>query len=173
MTQTHRVFATGESYDNRNGLNTQVATGRASDYGYRMDLSYTPGTGRVVDGGWSIERLGGRQQQLFQVPGWPVFGGEDFNSHASKVGGYGQMRWVVGPVTVTPGARVDRFELTHDWFVSPWLQTDWQAAANVTFVFNAGLHHQFPELAQIAGRRGNAGVRPQRATPSMPVSKAG
>jgi outer membrane receptor protein involved in Fe transport len=31
-------------------------------------------------------------------------------------------------------------------------------------VFNAGLHHQFPDFAQIVGRRGDPGLHPERAT---------
>ena len=75
------------------------------------------------------------------------------------------MHWTVGPLTVTPGARVDRFGLTDDWSVSPWLQADWQASPDLTVVVNAGLHHQFPEFAEMVGRRGDAGLRPERATP--------
>lgn len=108
--------------------------------------------------------MGERQQLAVVVPGWPIFGGDDFDSRANNVGAYGQMHWAVGPVTVTPGARVDRFGLTGDSVVSPWLQADWQASANLTFVANAGLHHQLPEFTELAGRRGDAGLRPERAT---------
>ena len=93
VTLTQRMFLTGESYDNRNGLNAPVAMGRATDYGYRMDLGYIPGAGRVFEAGWSFERLGARQQHAFQVPGWHIVGGEDFESHAQKVGAYGQLHW--------------------------------------------------------------------------------
>lgn len=75
------------------------------------------------------------------------------------------MHWTAGPVIVTPGARVDRFGLTDGWFVSPWLQADWQASPALTVVFNAGLHHQFPEFGETVGRRGQAGLHPERATP--------
>ena len=162
---THRVFLTGESYDNRDGLDAQVGTGRAADSGYRMDLGYTAGTGRVFEGGWSIERLESREQHAFQVPGWPIFGGEDFDSHAVKVGGYGQLAWTVRSVTLTPGGRIDRYGLTDDWSVSPWLQVDWRASPDLTVAFNTGLHHQFPEFAEVVGRRGQAGLHPERATP--------
>ena len=162
-TITQRAFVTGESYENRNGLNTTVAEGRATDSGYRMDLALTSGASRVFEAGWSLERLGARQQQISQVPGWHIFGGEDFASHAQKVGAYGQLHWAFGPLTVTPGARVDRFGLTGDWTASPWLQADWQASTNLRVVLNAGLHHQFPEFVQVVGRRGDADLRPERA----------
>jgi outer membrane cobalamin receptor len=97
------------------------------------------------------------------VPGWRILGGEDFDAQAASAGGYGQMRWTVGRLTLTPGARVDRSGLIDDWVVSPWLQTDWQIPADLTLVFGAGLHHQFPEFAQVVGRRGQEGLSPERA----------
>ena len=165
FTVTHRAFMTGESYDNRNAANVTVGTGRASDSGYRMDLGYTPREGQLLEGGWSLERLGTRQQQAFAVPGWPILGGEDFRAAASKLGAYAQLHWTRGAVTVTPGARVDRFGLTGDWAISPWLQAEWQASNNLTVSANTGLHHQFPEFVEVAGRRGRPELRPEQSFP--------
>ena len=52
---THRVFLTGESYDNRDGWARRWGPGGATDYGYRMDLGYTPGT-RPGLRGWLVDR---------------------------------------------------------------------------------------------------------------------
>ena len=165
LTVTHRAFMTGESYDNRNARDVSVGNGRASDSGYRMDLGYTPGEGELFEGGWSLERLGTRQQQAFAVPGWPILGGEDFHAAASKVGAYAQLHWTRGAFTVTPGARVDRFGLTGDSALSPWLQAEWQASSNLTVSANTGIHHQFPDYVELAGRRGRSGLRPERSFP--------
>jgi outer membrane receptor for ferrienterochelin and colicin len=99
----------------------------------------------------------------FETPRWSILGGEDFDAHAGTVGGYGQMRWTLGRVTLTPGTRVDWSGLVDRWVASPWLQADWQVPARLTLVFNAGLHHQFPEFAQVVGTRGQAGLSPERA----------
>jgi hypothetical protein len=160
---THRLFFLGDSYDNHNGLNVAVAEGHARDYGYRVDAVYSPGSGRLVEAGLSAQRLSERQLNAFEIPGWRILGGEDFDARATTVGGYGQMRWTRGRVTLTPGARVDRSGLIDDWVVSPWLQADWQVPANLTLVFGAGLHHQFPEFAQVVGTRGQTGLAPERA----------
>jgi hypothetical protein len=107
--------------------------------------------------------MGQEQHHLFDVPGWRILGGEDFDTATFAAGAYGQVRWTHGNVTVTPGARADRFGLTGNWVASPWLQVEWQRAAGVTLVAGTGVYHQFPEIAQIAGRRGNAALGPERA----------
>ena len=113
--------------------------------------------------GFSAQRLSERQLNAFEIPGWRILGGEDFDAHASSVGGYGQMRWTMGRVTFTPGTRIDYSGLADQWVGSPWLQADWQVPGDLTVVFGAGLHHQFPEFAQVVGRRGQAGLDPERA----------
>ena len=96
MTLTHRLFLTGETYDNRNGLDEPVATGRVTDLGYRTDVAFVPAATRAVEAGWSIERLRTREQQAFRVPVWPIFGGEDFDARTTMVGAYGQVHRTVG-----------------------------------------------------------------------------
>jgi hypothetical protein len=160
---TQRLFVTGEAYNNRNGLDAQVADGDGSDLGYRMDVSFGANPSLQYDAGVSIERIGARELLAFRVPGWHVTGGDDFSTHTSTTGAYGQMRWTRGPVTITPGTRVDRFGATSDWTASPWLQASWQASPRLTFIGNTGLQHQFPELFQVAGRRGRADLDPERA----------
>ena len=163
LTLTQRAFVTGESYDNRNGLDAQVATGHGADYGYRVDLQYSSRAGQLFEAGASVERLAADEQLVFGVPGWHITGGQDFASHALKGGAYGQMQWNRGAVTVTPGARFDRFELTDDWTGSPWLQVAWQPRSTLIVSLDAGLHHQFPEFSQLVGRRGDPTLRPARA----------
>lgn len=161
---TQRAFATGESYANRTGADAPVADGRATQAGYRLDLRRVAG-GALVEAGGSVERLTERQRLAFQVPGWDLFGGEDFTAGATRLGAYGLARWFIGALTVSPGARVDRVSLVPGAVVSPWLQVEWRRASAVGVVFNAGLRHQFPEINELVGRRGQPGLRPERAMP--------
>jgi hypothetical protein len=161
---TQRVFATGESYANRNGADVAVATGRAKEAGYRLDLRRVVGRA-LVEAGGSVERLAERQQLAFRVPGWDRFGDEDFASAATRAGSYGLARWFVGRLTVSPGARVDRDSLVAGWAASPWLQVEWRPTAPVAVVFNAGRRHQFPAFNELVGRRGHSELRPERARP--------
>jgi outer membrane receptor for ferrienterochelin and colicin len=117
----------------------------------------------VFEAGGSIERLGAREQLVFRVPGWHITGGEDFDAHAAKAGAYGQVRLSAGAFRVTPGVRVERVGLTDDWAASPWLQADWPASSKIALLFNAGLHHQAPEFAQVVGRRGDPNLGLERA----------
>lgn len=162
VTVTHQVFATGESYRNDTGQRTTAARGLARNAGYRLDSGFTPSAGRFIEAGLSVERGREDEHHAFRVPGWPILGGEDFNRSTTTAGAYGQMHWTQGAFTVTPGVRVDRFALTDDWVSSPWLQLEWRSAAGLTLVGGAGLAYQFPEIAQLVGRRGNPQLRPER-----------
>jgi outer membrane cobalamin receptor len=159
---TSRLFFTGETFENRNAADEQVAEGRATDFGLRMDFSAAVAN-RLFEAGASFERLDARQKLAFRVPGYHVIGGEDFTAATHEVGLYGQARWAFGPARLTMGTRVDHFGLTDDWVASPWLLADWQAGARLRLRLGAGLHHQFPEIAQVVGRRGDPGLDPEQA----------
>ena len=165
LTVTHRLFVTGESYDNRDGLDDQVATGRSVDTGYRADATYAPTPTRVVEVGGSIERRATGALHAIQIPGWAILGGEDFSARATNTGGYAQMHWAVGPLTVTPGARIDRFGLIHQWVASPWFLAEVQASERVAIELGVGRHHQSPEFDEVVGRRGTPSLGPLSASP--------
>ena len=160
---THQAFVVGESYRNDTGEGMPVGQGRGRDRGYRMDVGFSPGSGSLVEAGFSVEREGQGQHHVFRVPGWRILGGEDFDTATVAAGAYGQVRWTRGNVTITPGTRADRFGLTDSWVASPWLQVEWQRPAGVTLVAGAGVYHQFPGIAQVVGRRGHSGLGPERA----------
>ena len=54
VTLTHRLFLLGDSYENHNGLNVDVARGHARDYGYRVDSSTA--LARTVSSRWASPR---------------------------------------------------------------------------------------------------------------------
>ena len=162
-TLTHQAFAAGESYRNDTGQRVTAGRGLSREFGYRADLGFSATPGRFVETGLSIEWNRQAQHHAFRVPGWPILGGEEFDRADATTGAYAQVHWMYGHLTLTPGVRVDRFALTGDWTSSPWLQAEWQAPAGLTLVAGAGLAHQFPEIAQLVGHRGDANLRPGRS----------
>ncbi len=50
----------------------------------------------------------------------------EFGGRATRTGGFAQLRWTAGPLTLVPGARADRWSLTGETTTSPWLQGDWK-----------------------------------------------
>ncbi len=160
---THQMFVVGESYRNDTGESVTVGRGHGRDAGYRMDVGFSPGTGRFIEAGASVLRERQGRHQAFRVPGWRILGGEDFDRATTSAGAYGQIHWTRGNVTITPGARIDRFGLNGEWATSPWLQVEWQRPAGLTLVAGAGVQHQFPEIAQIVGGRGAPELRTERA----------
>jgi len=87
----------------------------------------------------------------------------------------------VGPVTLTPGLRVDALLLEgnhvvppignvptvgwsrFEWSADPRLQLRWQAHARVAVVAAGGLYHQPPDVTDLGARFGNPTLAPARA----------
>jgi hypothetical protein len=79
---------------------------------------------------------------------------------------YAQVRIDVHPrVTVTPGGRLDRWNLTGSRKASPWINAEWRVAEGTRVRGGTGLYRQFPDLDQVFGiHGGGVGLRPERAT---------
>jgi hypothetical protein len=162
VTLTHQAFAAGEAYRNDTGQRVTAGHGLARDAGYRVDLGFTAATGGLVEAGASIERNRAARHHAFRVPGWRILGGEDFDRSTSTAGAYGQLHWTLRNLTVTPGVRVDRFALTRQVVASPWLQAEWRVPAGLTLTAGSGLAHQFPEIGEVVGHRGDSSLQPER-----------
>lgn len=87
----------------------------------------------------------------------------DFQGHATRSGGYAQVRLTAGPVTFIPGARVDHWTLTDETTASPWLQGEWQLSKAMTLRGGSGIYRQFPDFEQVIGTLGLPGADAQRA----------
>jgi outer membrane cobalamin receptor len=70
----------------------------------------------------------------------------------------------VGSSTVTGGARVDRWTLTNNTQVSPWLSIAWPLTDAVTVRAGGGIYRQDPTLLQTHGVRGARELWPEHAS---------
>lgn len=163
VTLSHRLYVTGESYDNRSGIGVRAASGDHRNVGYRLDVRVASTPTALLEIGGSVERLSGGARHADRVPGWQILGGEDMASAATKVGVYAHARWTHKRWTVSPGSRADRFGLVDRTVVSPWVSAEFAVTPALTVVGGAGVHHQWPEFEAVAGRRGSHALRPARA----------
>jgi hypothetical protein len=62
-----------------------------------------------------------------------------------------------------PGVRADRWSLTGQSTVSPWLQTEWRAPGGRIFRAAGGVYQQFTDFEQTIGALGRMGLPPERA----------
>ena len=87
----------------------------------------------------------------------------DFHGRATRSGGYAQVRFTAGPLTIIPGARADHWTLTDETTASPWVQGEWQLSRSTTIRGGTGIYRQFPEFEQVIGTLGLPGAGAQRA----------
>jgi hypothetical protein len=136
----------------------------------------------------SIDRLGSltlppREGDIF-VAGQPPPGdlsAERFTIHQLDAAPFVEAEILAGPVTLTPGLRVDALltDGNHatapgattpapgfsriDWSIDPRLTIAWRAHRRVTVALAGGLYHQPPDPADLSAVFGNPRLAPARA----------
>ncbi|NBW94816.1 MAG: TonB-dependent receptor, partial [Bacteroidetes bacterium] len=158
------LFPTGSSRqedaaDNRIEVRTSTLTGR-----------YILTRGRhAVEAGWSLRSLsfGDRLREKTVVVGRATNGdtvrivADSLNDAASlstsQQAFHLQDSWDVladepGRLTVTSGVRVDRFDFTGEWTVSPRASFTWKANPITTWFGSVGRYHQAPTYRELRGK---------------------
>jgi hypothetical protein len=158
-----RVAAGMNTYRNRSRDGAELNAGDGMDAVYRADLSLAPHAGVFVEGGGEARRSRGigREQRLangrFQSR-------EDYDGTAIASSAYVQVRLgSASGLSITPGARIDRWTLVHETTASPWMQLLWPVSRMMTIRAGGGVHRQAPEFGQVLGTHGMRDLRPERA----------
>jgi hypothetical protein len=104
-----------------------------------------------------------------------------FDVHVLDAAPYVVADFAVGPVTITPGLRLDAYLIQGnqlrpasvlapvpgfarlDWAIDPRLAIHWQAHDRVAVTAAAGIYHQAPDPADLSAIFGNPGLDLQRA----------
>ena len=150
---TQRVYATGLRFDNANNGAVVLDAGRSTDVGWRVDASFAPRSGVLLEFGGDAQRLAfDRERRRF-------FDGSDdaaLLARDTAVGGaassYVQLRASVADwLTVSPGARFDYWGPTHASAGSPWIRGDARIGPRTRLRAAAGLHRQFAAFDQVLG----------------------
>jgi hypothetical protein len=87
----------------------------------------------------------------------------DYRASGVRTGAYAQLRWTAGPLTLVPGARADRWSITGESTMSPWMQAEWRIGPTTLVRGGAGIYRQFPDFEQVVGTLGQSGARAERA----------
>jgi hypothetical protein len=163
---THRVYATGLTYKNRNRTGSVLDESQSTDVGWRTDGTVAARPGLLVEFGADAQKLTGRHAQrrsLNDEPELTVVG--DYRRSGRAASAYAQA--VISPssrLTVAPGARVDYWGLTDTSTASPWLTANLTIASGTHVRAGGGLYRQFADFEQIEGvRGGGTELRPELA----------
>jgi hypothetical protein len=161
---TLRVLGAINRFSNKTPAAIDLDRGHDNQGGGRLDASLSVAPGLQLDGGAQVEwtdetRM--RQRYSFSLGRLSVI--NDFHGQSTREGGYAQLRWTAGPVTLVPGMRVDRWSLTGESRASPWLQGDWKISPTLAIRGGAGVYRQFPDFDQVIGTLGQRDAAAERA----------
>jgi hypothetical protein len=163
---TQRVFSTGLRFNNENDPGATIDAARFAELGWRLDGSFAASSRVVLEFGGDAARLDGDNliaRQLSATSGLVTL--NSFDQRTSAASAYGQLRLELNSrVTITPGARVDRWNLTRSTTGSPWVNGEIQLSERTRLRGGSGVYRQFPDLDQVYGVHGGGpDLRPERA----------
>jgi hypothetical protein len=160
---SQQIYGVAGSYENR------VTGGRVREGGSDRDLTWKGRVEWMPAGKYFVE-LGGQAQALKAARVDRTFGsrGEltnfDIEGRTSAAAAWTHMRWMPSPsVIISPGLRVDRWNITGTTLASPWLLAEWQVAADTRLRGGAAIQRQPPSLEQSGTADPSAALTPERA----------
>jgi hypothetical protein len=161
---THRVGLTGGTFKNQSLGRVVLDEGRSTDVSARSDVVALVAPAVTLEGGaslhWQDERVTSRR--VVRFPGPPDVR-ENAQLASRWAGGYVGTRWtVLSRAQLTAGTRVDHWDGTGDWTLSPWVGGE-VALGPVNVVGGTSLYHQFPGANAVTGLRGTPGLGAERA----------
>jgi hypothetical protein len=163
---SHRAYAMANQFRNLSPQGRELGTGQRRWVGYAGEVTAAPWPATVVRGGVEWARAVARQDLWRYVsrPGGVVaIQTEKVDVAHDRAGGFAELGWSAGAITLGAGSRFDWWEATASSHVSPWSQLLWQPAGPWALRAAAGLHRQPASPAQLDGLRGTSSLDPARA----------
>jgi hypothetical protein len=163
---TQRLFSTGLRYDNDNRNGARLDSSRSAEIGWRADASFSPSSRLVFEFGGDAQRLTGRRAiRLHADMTNALVALNEYDERAAAGSAYGQVRFGLGSrLTVTPGARVDRWTLTTTTTASPWVNAEFRLSERTRLRGGSGVYRQFADLDAVFGMHGGGrDLPPERA----------
>ena len=160
-----RLLAADNRFRNQNTSGFELDDGRDRQLAYRADVTVAASETLGVTAGAQAERrdnsrirrrLAANRVSLAQL--------DDYAGHGLMTGAFVAARWTPAPsFTLAPGIRTDRWGLTGQATLSPWMQSEWRISSALRLRASAGRYQQFADFENVLGISGGAGLRPERA----------
>ena len=164
-----RFAVTQQLYALQAKWGNEVADGRNRDEGTDFDLTWrgaaewNPSPGHFVEFGAQVRSLEAtRIHRLFTplVEATLLQADEQTLSAA----GWSQYRWTpTARFSITPGVRVEHWDLTNSTKASPWLLSEFEMRPGTRLRFGAGVQYQAPSIDQSLAVFQGTALRPERA----------
>ena len=160
---SQQIYGVGASYENR------LTNGGVREGGSDRDLTWKGRIEWLPTGKYFME-AGGQAQALRAARVDRSFGsrGEvtnfDISGRTSAAAAWTHMRWQPVPrLIISPGVRVDRWNITDSALASPWLLAEWQLASDTRLRGGVAIQRQAPSIAQSETADPSAALAPERA----------
>jgi len=169
FTPSPRLSITQQAYLLKADYRNQVADGRTREEGGDVDLTWrgaaewNPRPGHWIEGGAQAQSLDAvRLDRRFTTQAEVTV--LDATRDARSAAAWGQYRWVPSArFSLTPGARLDRWDLIRATAVSPWLISEVEVRPGTRARAGAGLQHQAPSIDQALVAAGGTTLDAERA----------
>ena len=153
MIVTQRVYGVAGRFQNLNPLGDEIAHGDDRDLSYRVEMTRSLSGALLLETGAHLQWLKGDALERTFDDGHVYE--REFSGSATRQAAFGHLRWQARPfLTVSPGARVDRWSLTDQTQVSPWVQAEMALPHSFLIAGGTGIYRQAPDLEQVVGPRG-------------------
>lgn len=159
------AFASRQTGRNLVQGTTETLRSTAREWGLRSDVVRVLGPHRL-EGGVLLRALGEQAAaHEFDGPQRSYRLTEDYDASTVQWGGYLQDTWsgLAGRLTLTLGARFDRFGETGEERLLPRASASFALGARVKAMAAFGDYAQFPTFAQLHGRHGGSALEAERS----------
>ncbi len=164
FTITQQVYLLDSDYGNRvvDGRTREEGTDR--DLTWRGGATWNPAAAHIIEFGAQSQWLDASRidRRLTRTTTDVTF---DASGDAWSAAGWAQYRWTPNVrFSVTPGARLEHWQLFDQTKVSPWLLTEFEVRTGTRLRFGAGVQHQAATLDTSFVTLPGAVLVPQRAS---------
>ena len=129
----------------------------------RSDVSLRLATRVSLESGVLVEHINETQRKQ-RPSGATVAVLNDYRADASRQGAYARMRFDVGSrLTLSPGARFDRWSLTDQTTASPWVQSELAVPGRIVVRAGWGVYQQFADFEEAVGAYAGPRLVPERS----------
>ncbi len=167
---TQRMAGVLNSYRGEGFFDLDILWGSQRDLSYRADVIFAPTETSAIDFGAQTHNL--HQTHTDMGYYWvdrssetiDVWRDDQFDGDSWRHGAYATARLAPWDSwTINPGVRFDRFTLTGQNTLSPWISVGWNPASEWEVTAGTGIYHQFPDIAQVVGPAGGQNTKASRA----------
>ena len=166
FTTSQQLYYIDSNYRN------QVYDGRTREEGYDHDLTWRGSaavgirsSGHLIEFGAQAQSLSAKRiDRRFQNVGTSEQLLIDTTVDAWSAGGWAQYRWTPSTrFSITPGVRVDHWQLYDQTKASPWLLAEYEVRPDTRVRFGAGIQHQSATIDQSLYALPDPPLVPERA----------